>query len=77
MGIELRDEPFPVFLDDARGLDAAFVILEPLFGWEPRHADVVARLAVAFRVAQIDDVDGMVTGWCLGQRLFLGEGREQ
>jgi hypothetical protein len=36
------------------------VILEPLFRRQSGHADVVAGFAVSARVAQVDDVNGVV-----------------
>src|SRR5580693_3494165 len=46
--------------DDARGLDPLLVILEALLGRQTRHADVVAGLAVARGIAQVDDVHGVM-----------------
>ncbi len=64
-GVQVRVEPRHEALaepfDDAGGLDAVLVILEPLLRREAGHADVVAGLPVAFGIAQVDDVDMVMT----------------
>lgn len=69
-------EAHAVFPDDACGLDARLVIGEALLRTEPGHPDVVAGLAVAAGISQVDDVDGMMSGrqgpssrhaWCFGR----------
>jgi hypothetical protein len=49
--VEPRHEPFAAAPDDARGFEAAFVIVKTLFGGESGHADVIAGFAIALRVA--------------------------
>jgi hypothetical protein len=61
VGVELRHEALAVLLHNPRGFVASLVILKSSFRREPRHADVVAGLTVALGVAEIDDVDGMVS----------------
>ena len=58
--IEAWHEPLAMVAYDAGAFDAVLVVLEPLLGREPGHADVITGLPVAIRVSQIDDVDGMV-----------------
>src|SRR5215471_20079415 len=62
MLVQTRDEPLAAPFDDARRLDAVLVILKALLGREAGHADVVARLAVALRIAEVDDIDVVMTG---------------
>src|SRR5262249_39441720 len=57
MRVKTWHQAFTATFHDARRLVSAFVILEALLGGEAGHADVVTRLAVALRVAQVDDVD--------------------
>jgi hypothetical protein len=63
-GIEVRvqpwNEPFAEASDNAGGLHPLLVILEALLRGEARHADVIGGLAVAARVAEIDDVHRMM-----------------
>ena len=68
MRIELRHEALAEPPHDAGGLDAVLVVLEPLLGREAGHTDVVRRLAVALRVAQIHHVNGMVMLWSAERR---------
>ena len=62
VSVELRHKPHPVFFDDTSGFDAGLVILEPFFGRQARHPHVIRGPAIAFRVPQVDDVNGMVVG---------------
>ena len=70
-GIEVRVQPrnkaFAESTDHAGGLGPPLVILEALLWREAGHADVVGGLAVAARVAEINDVDVMVIA---GRRLM-------
>src|SRR5262245_8184967 len=60
MRIEPRHQPLPAALDDASGFDALLVILEALLGRQAGHADVIAGLAVPFRVTKKHHVDVVV-----------------
>src|SRR5262245_4376961 len=62
MLVEARDQALPAAPDDARRFDAVLVILKALLGREAGHADVVGRLAIAFRIAQVDDIDVVMPG---------------
>src|SRR5438874_2670298 len=57
---ELRYKPDAIRFDDACGFDTRLVIPESLFRRQTRHADVIARASIASRVAQVDDVNGMM-----------------
>jgi hypothetical protein len=57
--VQPRDEALAETPDDTGSPDALLVVLETLLRREAGHADVVGGLAVAARVAEIDDVDGM------------------
>src|SRR5665213_1818552 len=58
--IQPRHEALAASRHDARGLETLFVILETALGGEAGHPDVVAGFAVALRIAEIDDVDGVM-----------------
>src|SRR5687767_3830454 len=67
MRVEPRNEALAESAHDAGGLGPLLVVLKALFGSETGHADVVAGLAVAARVAEIDDVDAVVMACMLGR----------
>src|SRR4051794_8240316 len=48
--VQTRHEPLAAAPDDAGGLVAFLVVLEPLFRREAGHADIISRLPVALRV---------------------------
>lgn len=60
MGVELRDQPDTESLHHPRRLDSVLMVLESLFRREARHADVVTGSAIAFRIAQVHNVDRMM-----------------
>ena len=60
MRVQPRHEALAAPLDDACGLDAPFVILEPLLRREAGHTDVVTSLTVAARVPKVNHVNGVV-----------------
>ena len=57
MRVERWHETFAAALHDGGRLVAPLVVLEPRLRRETGHADVIAGLAVAARVSQVDDVD--------------------
>src|SRR5580765_7808892 len=61
MRVQPRDEALAESADDAGGLGSLLMILEALLGCEAGHADVVGGLAVASGIAEVDDVNMMMS----------------
>src|SRR5579859_2380356 len=75
MLIETRHETLAELAHDAGGFDARLVILEALLGRQSGHADVIAGTAVAFGIAQVNDVDVVMISGALRIRLRLRRAR--
>ena len=58
--IELRHQPYTETPDDPGGFRPRLVVRETLFGGQSGHANVIARLAVATRIAKVHDVYAMM-----------------
>ena len=55
--VKLWHQALAMLADNSRRFDARLVILKSDFRGQPGHADVVAGLPVAVRIAQIDHID--------------------